>query len=47
MTLAMDGRTMAQAISTVIADLHEFATGAPASNNYADYVGGDNQVTST
>jgi hypothetical protein len=47
MTLNLDGRTLAQAVSTQIADLHEFAGGAPSSNAYAGFVGSDNQVAST
>jgi hypothetical protein len=46
-TLNLDGRTLAQSVSTIIADLHDHAIGAPASNAYADYVGPDNQTTTT
>ena len=47
MTLNIDGRTLAQAVSTEIADLHDFSGGAPAGNSYADYHGADSQFSST
>jgi hypothetical protein len=47
MTLNIDGRTLAQTVSATIADMHEFATGAPSSNSYADHVGPDNNVATT
>jgi hypothetical protein len=47
LTLNLDGRMLAQTVGATIADLHEFATGAPSSYSYADHVGPDNNMATT
>lgn len=47
MTLQMDGRTLAQAVSDVIQDLYTHPTGAPSANGWTAFRAADGNYTST